>query len=220
MFHIIKPLLASEEVAALRDLASRINFIDGKSTNVDFSAKNNLQASPQDAASAEASRMVQAALVRNQWVREACQPRALAAPLLTKYAPGMSYGEHVDTHLVMGNPPVRVDVSCTVFLNDPENYDGGELVVRLADKTLKVKEPAGNAVLYPSTSFHHVAPVTRGERLVAITFIESFVRDPGKRIVLYELQDFIHNHGAGLSHEAIMQLEFVKMNLLRMWHGD
>ena len=140
--------------------------------------------------------------------------------MVSKYTPGMHYGEHVDTHLVMGNPPVRVDVSCTVFLNDPANYDGGELVLRLSDKTLKIKEKPGTAVLYPSTQYHHVAPVTRGERIAAITFLQSHVRDLAKREILYELQDFLHEYGSGMTDEAQMQLEYVRTNLLRMWYED
>lgn len=220
MFHIVPDLLTADEVKQLMTFAASHHFADGKVTNEEFELKNNLQSNMQDPAAKQASALVQSALVRNQWVREICVPKSLASPLIAKYTPGMHYGEHVDTHLVFGNPPVRVDVSCTVFLSDPSTYDGGELMLRLADKTVKVKEKPGTAILYPSTHYHHVAPVTRGERIAAITFMQSHVRDAAKRAVLYELQDFLHEYGEVMTPEAQMKLEFVRTNLLRMWYED
>ncbi len=219
MFHVVNPLLSREELEKIRVLASRVQFVDGHSTNADFSQKQNLQASPQDAASQEVSQMLQAAIIRNEWVRDICTPKSLATPLLSKYEPGMTYGRHVDTASLPGNPPVRVDISCTVFLSDPESYDGGELSIQQGDQFTPIKEPAGAAVFYPSTYYHGVTPVTRGERVVGVTFIESHIRSAEQREILFELQDFIHEHGSGLSHDALMKLEFVRLNLLRMWHG-
>lgn len=220
MLHIIQDLLTPEEVDHLLKFSSTHLFSDGKVSNEEFELKSNLQSNMQDPAAQQASAIVQNALVRNEFVRDICHPKSLAAPMISKYTPGMHYGEHVDTHLVVGAIPVRVDVSCTVFLNDPKNYDGGELVLRLADKTVKIKEKPGAAILYPSTQYHHVAPVTRGERIAAITFIQSHVRDTAQRSVLYELQDFLHEYGAGMTAEAQMQLEYVRTNLLRMWYED
>jgi len=220
MFHIAPELLTPEEVQKIRSFAESHDFTDGKTTNEEYSLKKNLQANMSDPAAQQASAIVQNAIVRNQWVRDFCIPKALAAPLVTKYLPGMAYGEHVDTHLVAGNPAVRVDVSCTVFINDPADYDGGELVIRMGDKELKVKEKPGGAVFYPSTHLHRVAPVTRGERLTAITFIESHIRDLQRREILFMLQDFLHENGAGLANDAQMQLEYVRTNLLRMWQDD
>ena len=215
-----KDPLTGEEVRQLRAFCDNHKFIGGKVTNEEFPHKKNLQSNMQDTAAQQASALVQNALTRNQWVHEICVPKSLASPMISKYTPGMEYGEHVDTHLVAGNPPVRVDVSCTVFLNDPAAYDGGELVIRTADKTIKIKEQAGDAILYPSTQFHHVAPVTRGERLAAITFIQSHIRDAQQRSILYELQDFLHQSGGKLSADEIMKLEYVRTNLLRMWYED
>lgn len=220
MLHIIQDLLTPEEVKHLLDFSKAHHFADGKVSNEEFEMKNNLQSNMQDPAAQQASAIVQNALVRNEFVRDICHPKSLAAPMISKYVPGMHYGEHVDTHVVAGNPPVRVDVSCTVFINDPENYDGGELVLRMADKTVKIKEKPGAAILYPSTQFHHVAPVTRGERIAAITFIQSHIRDTSQRSILYELQDYLHEYGGSLTAEAQMQLEYVRTNLLRMWYED
>ena len=220
MLHIIPDLLTTEEVNHLLNFSKTHLFADGKASNEEFELKQNLQANMQDPTAQQASAIVQNALVRNEFVRDICHPKSLAAPMVTKYTPGMQYGEHVDTHLVMGDIPVRVDVSCTVFLNAPENYDGGELVLRLADRTIKIKEKAGTAILYPSTTYHHVAPVTRGERIAAITFIQSHIRDTAQRSVLYELQDYLHEYGEALTAEAQMKLENVRTNLLRMWYED
>ncbi len=216
MFKILPDLLSEAEVSRLRELADVIPYMDGKTTNPDFQLKNNLQPDPKDPASKESAQIVQGALVRNQWVRETCFPKSLGAPLLSKYEPGMSYGEHVDTPVLMASPPVRVDISCTVFVADPESYDGGELVIRLPDREISVKEKPGAAVFYPSTWYHRVAPVTRGTRLVAITFIESRVRDAHRREILNELQGCINEFGGQLSQKANMRLEFVRTNLVRL----
>ncbi|MGF1456137.1 MAG: Fe2+-dependent dioxygenase [Alphaproteobacteria bacterium] len=220
MFKILPDLLNHAEVQRLRELADVIPYQDGKSTNPDFQLKNNLQPDPQAPSSQESAQLVQSALVRNPWVRETCFPKALGAPLLSKYEPGMSYGEHVDTPVLAGSPPVRVDISCTVFVAEPDSYDGGELIIRLADREVSVKEKPGSAVFYPSTCFHRVAPVTRGTRLVAITFIESRIRDTHRREILNELQGCINDYGAKLSQEANMRLEFVRTNLVRLWYED
>ncbi|MEL7130535.1 MAG: Fe2+-dependent dioxygenase [Pseudomonadota bacterium] len=220
MFQVVDTFLTADEVQTLRTLSETMTFVDGKSTNSDFSAKQNLQASAKTQDGQRVANMIRSALARNEWAMEICRPKAMAAPLLAKYEPGMAYGEHVDTALITGGGPVRVDISCTVFLSDPESYDGGELVVRPGNREFKIKEPAGAAVFYPSTHYHEVAPVTRGERLVGLTFIESAIRDAQKRHILFELEELRHKVGANLDNEALMQLEFVRLNLLRMWHGD
>ena len=110
-------------------------------------------------------------------------PLRAAAPLYARYVPGMAYGEHLDDPIMGGEgPPYRSDVAVTVFLSGPGDYDGGELVVRLPFGEQRVKLAAGDAVLYPAGSLHHVSPVTRGERLVAVTWVQSVVRDPALRL--------------------------------------
>ncbi len=220
MFKILPDLLDAAQIARLKDLAETMPFVDGKSTNPDFQLKNNLQPDPKTAPALEAAKIVQGALVQNSWVRETLFPKSLGAPMLAKYEPGMSYGEHVDTPVLAGSPPVRVDISCTVFVAEPDSYDGGDLIIRLSDREVSVKEAPGVAVFYPSTYFHRVAPVTRGARLVAITFIESRIRDAHKRDILSELQGCLNDYGGSLSQEANMRLEFVRTNLVRMWYED
>jgi PKHD-type hydroxylase len=130
----------------------------------------------------------------------------------------MSYGDHVDDPIMGQDGLYRTDVSLTIFLSDPEEYDGGELVINTPFGEQKVKLNAGDAVLYPSSSTHRVAEVTRGERLVAVTWLQSTVRDPAKREILYNLsqvrETMIQNAGGSKETE---QLSNAYMNLMRMW---
>jgi PKHD-type hydroxylase len=131
----------------------------------------------------------------------------------------MTYGDHVDD-AIMGKsgPRFRSDVSMTVFLRDPEGYDGGELVIRTAFGDQKVKLPAGDAVIYPSSSLHHVAEVTRGERLVALSWIQSHVRDPARRELLHELnQAREHLLKRAPAEQTTARVDRSFSNLVRMW---
>ncbi|MGF1543503.1 MAG: Fe2+-dependent dioxygenase [Parvularculaceae bacterium] len=220
MFHVIDEFLAAEEVARLHALSEQASFVDVKTTNPDFAAKRNLQADPRHQAAQQAAAMIREAIRRNEWAMEICRPKALATPMLARYEPGISYVEHIDTAIIAVNPPIRVDISCTVFLSDPAAYDGGELTIRPGNREMKIKEPAGAAIFYPSTTFHQVAPVTRGVRLVALTFIESHVRDPLKRQILYELEELRHTHARDIGDEGLTRIEFVRLNLMRLWAGD
>ncbi|WP_417449280.1 Fe2+-dependent dioxygenase [Kordiimonas sp.] len=220
MFHVIPNLLDTREIARLRELAARMPFEDGRHSNPGFSKKKNLQPKHSDPGYKEASLIVQQGLSRNEYFRDFTYPKTMAPPMLSKYEAGMEYGEHVDNAIIPYSPPLRIDVSCTVFVSEPESYEGGELVVRMADKELKIKEKAGAAVLYPSNMFHHVAPVTKGTRLVAITFIESMVRDTQKREILVELTEFLHANAAKVGEDEHVRLEYIRQNLTRMWYAD
>ena len=204
----------------MRSLAGTMMFRDGKATNPDNNAKQNLQADVGTEPMQKASEIVRQAILRNEWVMDVCRPRNMAAPMVAKYEPGMHYGEHVDTPVIPGNPPVRIDISCTVFLSDPGDYEGGELVIRPGNRELKIKENAGSAVFYPSTNYHQVQEVTKGVRLVGLTFLESFIRDAHKRHILFELEELRHSHGDKLGLEGMTKLEFVRTNLIRLWHDD
>ncbi len=220
MFHIIPGLLSTEELKKIHELIGKIAFADGRVSNPDYTKKNNLQPLPSDPAQQQASVLLQQALFQNEYFRDYCQPRRVAPPMVTKYVPGMAYGEHVDSGFIPYNPPLRIDVSCTIFLSDPASYQGGELEIRLADRKIHVKEKAGAAVFYPSTFFHQVRPVTEGQRIVAITFIESMIRDVARREILLELTEFLHENATKVGVDAQMRLEYVKTNLFRMWHED
>ncbi len=218
--HFLKvpDLLSVDEVAKLRALALRVRFIDGRaSSNSGSQVKHNLQPEATDPAYLEAGAILKQAFYRNPVVRDYAFPKRVAMPMLTKYTPGMEYGLHTDACLLATQPPIRADVSCTVFLNDPTDYDGGELATNFGDAAVDVKLPAGHAVLYPSVTLHQVRPVTRGERLVAITFFESAVRDHHQRELLFTMAQALARMDEKLDWDSRTQLNHVLMNLQRMW---
>ena len=144
----------------------------------------------------------------------------IAPPLITRYHPGMRYGEHADAaFLVVGGTTLRSDLSCTVFLNEPKDYDGGELHIRLTDADLRFKLNPGQAIVYPSDTLHQVMPVTRGERLVAITFIQSRLPDPFQRSMMFELNEVAALEGLRMAPENYSRMQLIQANLLRYW-GD
>ena len=160
------------------------------------------------------------AFARSDEFREFAFPVKIAPPLLTKYQPGMYYGAHADAaFLNLGNMIVRSDLSCTIFLNEPEDYEGGALHVRLSDGSMRFKLKPGQAIVYPSDTLHEVEPVTKGERLVAITFIQSRVKDPFQRHMLFELNEVAALEGLKMDQENFSRLQLVQANLLRYW-GD
>ena len=130
----------------------------------------------------------------------------------------MKYGAHADSALIhLPHGTIRSDISSTVFLNDPAEYDGGELKIRLGDSELNFKLKPGEAIIYPSDSLHQVMPVTRGERLVAITFIQSRIQDPFRRNMLYELNEVAALEGLKMDQENFNRLQLVRENLTRYW---
>jgi PKHD-type hydroxylase len=163
--------------------------------------------------------LVMSSLVRHPVYRAGALPLRVATPFYSRYTPGMTYGDHVDDP-VMGpdGGRYRTDVSITVFLNDPNDYDGGELVIRTSFGETAVKLSAGDAVMYPSSSLHRVNPVTRGERLVAVTWVQSLVRDPAKRELLFELNQ-VRERLLATEPEAddTARINRVYVNLVRMW---
>ena len=163
--------------------------------------------------------LVMGKLVRNpDYIATAFAAR-IAAPIYAKYTPGMYYGNHVDDP-VMGPPGQRYrsDISITIFLNDPEDYEGGELVITTTFGEQKIKLAAGDAVLYPSSSTHRVAEVTKGERIVAVTWLQSTVREPAKREILYNLakaREGLIESAPGSAELELLSNSYV--NLVRMW---
>jgi PKHD-type hydroxylase len=145
-------------------------------------------------------------------------PVSMAPPMITRYKPGMKYGAHADAAFIqLPGATIRSDLSCTIFLNEPESYEGGELLVKLGDAELKFKLKPGEAVIYPSDSLHQVVPVTRGERLVAITFIQSRIQDPFRRNLLFDLNEIAALEGLKMDPENYSRLQLVQQNLLRYW---
>lgn len=218
MFLEIDALLTGPEVERLRAFAAASVFVDGRVSNPHNQAKNNLQADTAGGAQAEPARLMAAALGRNAELRAWAFPRTMAPPLLAKYAPGMAYGVHGDAaFLPMGARAIRSDLSCTVFLSDPEAYDGGELAVHLGTRPILFKGNAGSAVIYPSNTLHEVRPVARGERLVGLTFMESTVPDPANREILWQLGEVVALEGERMDWGNRTTLEWVRESLTRRW---
>lgn len=218
MFLEIKNLLTGEEVVRLTSLAAEMKFVDGRASNSGYDQKQNLQADAEDKAFADSSSVVTRAFMRSREFQDFALPRRIAPPMLARYEPGMKYGAHADAAYI-GTPsgPLRSDVSCTVFLNEPGAYEGGELVIHLGVRALPLKLAPGSAVLYPSTTLHEVAPVRSGVRLVSITFIESRVADEHERAMLFELGEVSALEGGNMNGVNRMRLEAVRQNLMRKW---
>lgn len=216
MYRILQ-VLSPAEVAECRQIAASTPFVDGRITNPHNLAKQNEQLHEQGAYQRSAG-IVQTAMLKMPEFHEFCFPAQMAPPLLTRYRPSMHYGMHADSaYIELPGGTLRSDISCTVFLNDPADYDGGSLHVRHGDADFHFKLKPGEAVLYPSTSLHEVEPVTRGERLVAITFIQSRVPDPVLRNLLFELNEVAALEGLNMDKANYARLQVVQANLLRMW---
>ena len=218
MYRVVD-ILSADEVRQCREIAAAASFVDGKITNPHNKAKQNEQLHEQGAYQRSAKLIIDA-MSRTPEFLEFTFPAQIAPPLLTRYRPGMKYGAHADAaYIQLPGATIRSDLSCTVFLNQPKDYEGGELQVRLGDADLKFKLPPGQAIIYPSDSLHQVVPVTRGERLVAITFIQSRVPDPFQRSMLFELNEVAALEGLNMSQENFGRLQLIQANLLRYW-GD
>jgi PKHD-type hydroxylase len=218
MFLEIPDVVTAAELAQLRHFARRANFVNGRISSPHSQVKNNLQIDHADAAYRESARLMAVALQRNEPFRNFAFPRIMAPPMLARYMPGMNYGLHSDAaFLPVGERPLRSDLSCTLFIAPPESYEGGELSIALGATRVNFKGAAGSAVIYPSNMLHEVRPVTAGERLVGITFIESQIPDPACRDMLYHLDEVAALEGFNMSWENRTRLQYVRNNLRRMW---
>jgi PKHD-type hydroxylase len=219
MFNTIENVLTAGEIEELRLIAARANFIDGRISAPGAPLKNNMVVGDRELYG-RSSQLVADAIYRCENFRVFAFPKAMAPPLLTRYGVGMYYGTHTDAAF-MPQPTrtLRSDLSCTVFLSDPDSYEGGDLVTRIGTSEVRLRAPAGAAVVYPSTTIHRVEEVTKGERLVAITFIESRIADTEKRELLYELSEIAAIAGEKMDIETYTRLQRVQQNLLRKW-GD
>lgn len=218
MFLKIKNLLSAGDISRLRELAGELKFVDGRVSNPANVTKDNLQADPRDAKYAESVQLLQAALLRSREFADFAMPRRIAPPLLCRYEPGMKYGAHADAAIIQVSAArLRSDLSCTIFVGDPASYEGGELAIVAGNQTVAFKGLAGEAIVYPSTLLHEVIPVRSGQRLVAITFIESFIADQHQRLQVHELNEIAALEGNTMRWENRVRLDVVRQNLMRMW---
>lgn len=210
-------LLTPQEIEECRKIAAAAPFVHGRITNPHNKAKDNEQLHEQQAYQ-KSSQMLLQAFARSPEFAEFAFPVLIAPPLITRYKPGMHYGAHADAaFLAMPGQTIRSDLSCTIFLNEPESYEGGSLHIRLGDADIRFKLKPGEAIIYPSDTFHEVEPVTEGERLVAITFIQSRVPDPFRRNLLFELNEVAALEGNNMDPANFSRLQLVQQNLLRYW---
>ena len=216
-------VLTRDQVAQAREVLAAASWVDGKVTagHQSSRAKQNLQL-PEDSPQArELGEMVLGALQRSPLFMSAALPLKVFPPLFNQYAGGHSFGSHVDNSIrqVPGTPHrVRTDLSATLFLVDPDDYEGGELIVEDTYGAHSVKLPAGHLVLYPSTSLHHVKPVTDGARIASFFWIQSLIRDDGRRTLLFDMDTAIQRLAADVpDHPSTVQLTGVYHNLLRQW---
>ena len=184
MIFQISNLLSQDEVTQLQSALASAEFIDGKLTAGWYAKqiKNNRQL--KGSAGQDLRDHIKAALENHPLFQAAVRPKCIHSMLLSRYDPGMDYGRHTDNAL-MGQ--YRSDVSFTVFLSDPSTYDGGELVIEGADRECSYKLSAGTAMIYPSSTLHRVDPIQRGTRLAAVGWVQSWVRDPARRELLFDL---------------------------------
>ena len=217
----LRGVLKDDELMLVHEWSAHARFVDGR-LSAGTAAKRVKDNEEIDSGAAQLHRLnslVMGGLTRHPVYRAAALPLHVAAPHYARYRPGMSYGDHLDDPIMGADGLLyRSDIAITIFLNPPQAYGGGELVVQTAFGDQTVKLPAGDAVLYPASSLHRVNPVTHGERAVAITWAQSLVRDPARRELLY---------GLGAAREKLReaapdaietaQVSAAYLNLIRMW---
>lgn len=189
MILCIADVVPAAELATIRRALGKAAFQDGRSTAGWHAreVKKNEQAESAAKATREIGERLAAALKANPVFSAGVQPRSIRPFLLSRYGEGMEYGPHVDDAIMGSEARMRSDVSVTVFLSAPDDYDGGELVIESAGGEQSFKLPAGHAIAYPSTTLHRVEKVTRGTRLVAVTWVQSLVRSAEEREILFDL---------------------------------
>ena len=214
-------VLKTDELMLAREWLAQARFVDGRLSAGMAAKRVKINEELADSAPEfdRLNGLVMAALTRHPDYRSGALALHIAAPYYARYRPGMSYGEHLDDP-IMGSGGVRYrsDIAITLFLNPPQAYDGGELVIQTAFGSQSVKLPAGDAVLYPAGCLHRVTPVTQGERLVAITWAQSLVRDPARRELLYGLnaaREKLLQTAPDATETA--QVSAAYLNLIRMW---
>jgi len=214
-------ILDTAKLANIREMLNKIRFIDGKHSAgiVAEQVKYNEEIQPGTQQAQYLDQLVMSNLAENADFRSAALPYRVAQPVFARYTQGMHYGEHIDDPVMGGgHEKFRADIAVTLFLNEPTEYQGGELMIQSNFGEQDIKYAAGDAVLYPASSLHRVNEVTRGERLVAVTWIQSIVRDNEKRELLFGLDqargDLLAQDAKNNTHKKV---DHAYVNLVRMW---
>lgn len=224
MLLCIPEVLNKSAVADFRGALKRANWIDGKTTAGAQSAevKKNRQVATDCPVGAELGAAILSALSRQPLFISAALPKTFLPPMFNAYATGETFGVHVDNAIRVvpaTGERLRTDLSMTLFLSEPEEYEGGELTVETEYGAQAVKLPVGDLVLYPSTSLHHVTPVTAGERISSFFWLQSMIRDEGERTMLFDLDQTIQAMSAefGPADANAVRLTGIYHNLIRKW---
>jgi PKHD-type hydroxylase len=223
MLLMISAITDELHLAAIRERLAMLDWRDGRSSAgpVAREVKHNLQAVMDSTAGRALAEQLHCAIVDNPVVRAAAQPRRLAPLIISKTGEGGHYGPHIDNALMAGrqHDRIRADLAFTLFLAAPDDYDGGELVIHNAGQTQEIKGEVGKMVLYPASSIHEVRPVTKGERIVCVGWIESLIADPANREILFDLENLRAALRTSLpvQSEASLTLDKTIANLMRLW---
>ena len=219
----IPNIFSPEQARDIRERLDAAAWVDGGITagHQSLKAKDNMQIAESDPAAIEIGDLIVAVLERNPLFVSAALPRKVFPPLFNRYTGGQNFGTHVDNAIrqVTGTEHrVRTDLSATLFFSEPDEYDGGELVIEDNYGVQRIKLNAGSLILYPASSLHHVTPVTRGTRVASFFWIQSMVRDDGKRTLLFDLDSSIQRVSQVMPDDpSVVQLTGVYHNLLRRW---
>jgi len=223
MLLAIPNVLTPDQVAEARRALEAAEWVDGKATAGHQGArvKDNMQLPVESPVARQVGTTILKALSANPLFMSAALPLHILPPMFNRYSGGQTFGNHVDgsIRIVPGaGHRLRTDLSCTLFFAGPEEYDGGELIIEDTYGSKSVKLPAGHMILYPSTSLHQVTPVTRGARLCSFFWLQSMIRDDGRRRLLFEMDIAIQRLGKeNATHPSVVQLTGVYHNLLRQW---
>ena len=207
---VLSRVLTAQDVVLVRSMLAGQRFVDGRATS-QVEGKHNLQLPVDNEVARSAAEVVAGRLVAHEHFQQSVYPAAIISPTFSRFEPGMEYPWHVDRALIAGR---RADVSVTVFLSDPGDYEGGDLEIETGNGERCYRLPAGDAVVYPSTSLHRVTGVTRGVREAAIVWVESMVRDAGRRNILAELDEVVRELPPSRYADRVRRAH---VNLERMW---
>ena len=216
----INNLIPSNQLAVVREILDRSDYRDGRMSagREAVNVKNNEELAPDNPDTARLNNIIMGRLVNHPVYQYGALPSRIAAPFYARYTPGKQYGTHIDDPVMGVGDRYRTDVSITVFLNDPEEYEGGELTITTSYGKVKEKLAAGDAIMYPSGSLHNVAEVTSGVRLVAVTWAQSMIRDPAQRELLYNLSQARDELlRTSPDDAATLKVSNSYINLVRMW---
>ena len=218
----IPEVLTKDQVATMKSALLNAEWIDGRATagHQSAQAKHNQQLPQNSSTAQEQGRAILNALQQNGLFMSAALPQRVFPPLFNRYGGGEYFDNHVDNAIraLPGGGQIRTDLSATLFLSEPQDYDGGELLIDDTYGAHKVKLAAGDMILYPSTSLHRVTPVTRGSRICSFFWIQSLVRDDGQRTLLFDLDMSINQLRREIGdHQAVVAQTGVYHNLLRRW---